>query len=121
MPNETDLFRKAVDHWWTSKKSAHTKKAQGGTRDDNLHGKTMVGFAQCIGDFLADLGVRREHIFSGGHLTKTPSILPSYFRPSKNWDLIVVGNSRFHAASGDSGDGPMLYAAIEFNRFLPMA
>lgn len=46
-------------------------------------------------------------------MTGIPSILPSYFRPSKNWDLIVVANSRFHAASGDSG-GPVLYAALEF-------
>lgn len=73
----------------------------------------MDGFAAVICDFLISLSVRPEHIFSGGHLTKTPSILPSYFRPSKNWDLIVLANSRFHRASGDNGN-PVLYTAMEF-------
>lgn len=59
------------------------------------------------------LGVKPEHVFSGGHLSTSPAILPSYFRPSKNWDLIVCANSRFHPARGDSG-GPILYAAVEF-------
>ncbi len=110
---ETDLFYKAIKHWWASKKGAAPKKAQGGTRDANLHGKTMDGFAEAIRDFLIGLNVKPEHIFSGGHLTATPSILPSYFRPSKNWDLIVLGGSRFHPAPRDSG-GPVLYVAVEF-------
>ena len=79
----------------------------------NLHGKTMDGFATTIGDFLVGLGVNPAHFFAGGHLSTTPSILPSYFRPSKNWDLIVLANSRFHPAKGDAV-GPVLYAAVEF-------
>ncbi len=110
---ETDVFHGAVRHWWRSKKSAKSKKPQGGTRDANLHGKTMNGFAESIADFLVELGVNPEHIFAGGHLSKAPSILPSYFRPSKNWDLIVLANSRFYPAKGDAG-GPVLYAAVEF-------
>jgi Restriction endonuclease XhoI len=112
-PAETELFHQAVKHWWSSKKAAKSKKAQGGTRDVNLHGKTMDGFASTLRDFLVGLGVKPQHIFSGGHLTKTPSILPSYFRPSKNWDLIVLANSRFHPAKNDPA-GPILYAAVEF-------
>lgn len=111
--SESDLFHKAVQHWWASKKSAVPKKAQGGTRDANLHGKTMDGFALAIRDFLIGLNVKPEHIFAGGHLTSTPSILPSYFRPSKNWDLIVLANSRFHSAKGDKGE-PVLFGAVEF-------
>jgi hypothetical protein len=111
---ETDLFHSAVQHWWTSKESAQITKSQGGTRDANLHGKTMDGFASVIRDFVVGLGVKPDHVFAGGHLTRTPSILPSYFRPSKNWDVVILGNSRFHAALGDSGNGPTLYAAVEF-------
>jgi len=110
---ETDFFHKAIKHWWASKKSAKTQKPQGGTRDANLHGKTMDGFAATLREFLVGLSVRPEHIFAGGHLTATPSILPSYFRPSKNWDLIVLTNSRFHPAKGETGT-PTLYAAVEF-------
>ncbi len=110
---ETEIFHKAIRHWWASKKSVAPKKAQGGTRDSNLHGKTMDGFALAIRDFLIGLNVKPEHIFSGGHLSTSPSILPSYFRPSKNWDLVVLANSRFHSAKGDKGE-PILYAATEF-------
>ena len=111
--SETELFHKAIEHWWASKESAAPKKAQGGTRDANLHGKTMDGFARVIRDFLIGLNVNPEHIFAGGHLTTAPSILPSFFRPSKNWDLIVLANSRFHSAKGDNRE-PVLYAATEF-------
>lgn len=113
MPAETEIFRSAINHWWKSKSSAKSKQTQGGARDANLHGKTMDGFAQTIRKFLVGLGVKPEHIFAGGHLSTTPSILPSYFRPSKNWDLIVLANSRFHPAKGDPA-GPVLYAAVEF-------
>jgi hypothetical protein len=57
--------------------------------------------------------VKSEHIFSGGHLSTSPAILPSYFRPSKNWDIIVLANSRFHSSKPHT-DGPILYAAVEF-------
>lgn len=111
--SETDLFHQAIQHWWASKKSASPRKSQGGTRDANLHGKTMDGFAIAIRDFLLGLNVHPEDIFAGGHLTATPSVLPSYFRPSKNWDLIVLANSHFHCRKGQRGE-PVLYAAIEF-------
>lgn len=110
---ETDLFHDAIKAWWDSKRNAKAKKTQGGTRDVNLHGKTMDGFATTLRNFVVGLGVKPEHVFAGGHLTTTPSILPSYYRPSKNWDFIVVGNSRFHRAEGDAG-GTVLYAAVEF-------
>ncbi len=111
--SETDLFHEAIRYWWDSKKNVFPKRIQGGTRDANLHGKTMDGFACAIQDFLIGLNVKPEHIFAGGHLTATPSILPSYYRPSKNWDLIVLEKSRFHPRKGENGD-PVLYAAIEF-------
>jgi hypothetical protein len=111
--SETDLFHKAIRHWWASKKNASPKKTQGGTRDASLPGKTMDGFASTIRDFLIGLNVKPEHIFVGGYLTATPPILPSYYRPSKNWDLIVLEKSRFHPRKDENGD-PVLYAAIEF-------
>ena len=119
-PLETDLFHQAIRYWWNSKKNAKKKartgkarKSQGGTRDVNLHGKTMDGFAAALREFLCALGVSPGHIFSGNHLSTTPSILPSYFRASKSWDLIVVANSRFHSKSAGMPE-PVLYAAVEF-------
>jgi hypothetical protein len=57
--------------------------------------------------------VRREHIFTGGHIGGSPAILPSDFRPSKNWDLVVIANSRFHGGESSHGE-PVLYCAVEF-------
>jgi len=128
MASETELFHNSIKHWWDAKKSSATKKAakkvakkgakgkksQGGTRDENLGGGTMDGFALVIRNFLVDLGVDPAHIFAGGHLTKTPSILPSFFRPSKNWDIVVIGGSRFHSLPRLGTSTPTLYAAVEF-------
>jgi hypothetical protein len=110
---ETQIFHNAICHWWISKKNSKGNVSQGGTRGENLAGKTMDGFEKIIREFLADLGVKPEHIFGGAHLSKAPSIIPSLFRPSKNWDLVVIGNSRFHSSAEDTGP-TTLYAAIEF-------
>lgn len=114
---DTEFFHDAVNHWWASKRASQKKKgkkrAQGGTRDDNLAGKTMDGFASALTEYLVRLGVNREHIFTGGQFAKRPALLPSFFRASKNWDLVVIANSHFHSAKGDTGN-PMLYVAIEF-------
>jgi len=115
-PPETALFHKAIKHWWDSKReksAANARKSQGGTRGENLHGKTMDGFAELLREFLISLNVNPGHIFSGSQFSGSPSILPSYFRPSKNWDLIVVSNSRFHRNASDEGD-PVLFVSIEF-------
>lgn len=110
---ETEIFKSAVSSWWASKSGAKPTRAQGGTRDQNLHGKTMNGFTDTIREFLIGLGVEERHIFAGAQLGGAAPVLPSYFRASKNWDLIVVSNSRFHSSSKDSGK-PTLYAALEF-------
>lgn len=133
---ETELFHDAIKAWWDSKKSASletdlgstnnkgTKKRQGGSRDSVTHGKSMDGFTDALREYVIALGVKPEHIFPSPRRdpVKPPSkksekrgsgVLPSYFRPSKNWDFLIVGGSRFYPAPGDVGE-PILYAAVEF-------
>ncbi len=110
---ETDLFHSAIDYWWKSKSGTKARNPQGGTRDANLHGKTMDGFSATIREFLIGLNVKTEDIYFGGQMTTRSAILPSYFRPSKNWDLIVLANSRFYSSEKKTGS-PVLYAVIEF-------
>lgn len=119
-PYHETTFKAAIEHWWNSKRknTGGVGKSQGGTRDSNLAGDTMDGFRDAIIDHLVRVGVDRADIFSGGHLAAIPANLPSYFRASKNWDVLVCKNSVFKRLSGDSAntqhEEPQLIAAIEF-------
>jgi hypothetical protein len=115
-----DVFRPAVAHWWNSKttNTDDISRSQGGTRDSNLRGDTMDGFRDVIITHLKDAGISEDDIFAGSQLSRLASNLPSYFRASKNWDLIVVKNSLFKHLDQNllrKPDGePQLLAAIEF-------
>lgn len=77
----------------------------------------MNGFRDTVIHELTKLGVSRDDIFSGGNFSPVPANLPSYFRASKNWDVIVCKNSRFKSmSSAASIDAPLpqLILAIEF-------
>lgn len=112
--SETVLFQSAVSHWWKFKKKGQGESKQGGSRDQNLSGKNLDGFIATIRAFLIELGVDRDDIYVGGHFSRTGAILPSTFRPSKNWDIIVVSNSRFCSVKRSASSAPILHAAIEF-------
>lgn len=106
------VFRNAVSAWWDSKErnSQKIKLSQGGTRDGSLAGDTMDGFHKVIVDYLVNIGVDENDIFYGSHLSDKCANLPSHFRASKNWDIVVCKNSRFKGNS----EPPTLIAAIEF-------
>ncbi len=48
----------------------------------------MNGFVETLISHMARVGIRREWIFTGRK--GSPTILPGYFRASKEWDLVVV-------------------------------
>lgn len=118
MPKES-VFQSAIQAWWNSKdkNSSDIKASQGTGRDANLRGDTMDGFRIVIEEFLVSLGVDREDIFYGSYLSpKRSGVLPSYFRATKNWDVVVVKRSHFKRleAPGRISDPPELVIAIEF-------
>jgi len=53
----------------------------------------MVGFCELITHLLVDAGIAPEHIFSRQSLE-----LPGFFRPTKEWDLLVVREGQLIAA-----------------------
>ena len=110
------IFRSAIDHWWRSKGSNKATRPQGGTRDSNLRGDTMDGFRDTLIDALiSQAGVDRRDIFIGSHLSKCPSNLPSFFRASKNWDVVVCKRALAHQLErGAYQKSEALIAAIEF-------
>lgn len=119
MSGNSRVFIDAVQHWWASKDKNRkdTGDTQAGTRGSNLRGDTMDGFRSEIRAKLIAAGVSPDDIFSGGQFSALPSNLPSYFRASKNWDLLVCKNSvykRFAMESSRPAPIPQLIAAIEF-------
>ncbi len=91
-------IKKAVQHFWDTrqKQSISRKKKDQGTRSSVTAGKQLDGFVNLMVKVALDLGISKEFIH-----TKRCT-LPGYFRPSKNWDLLIINRRK------------QLIAAIEF-------
>jgi hypothetical protein len=90
--------RQAVSDYWVTRKSQKERQSNGGKSDQGLRGAVtggaqMDGFIELFADILADSGVGREFIFR-----KKAMELPGFFRPTKEWDLLVVKNETLIAA-----------------------
>ena len=93
-----NLFVKAVRQFWRIReKQSRTQKLEGksdqGSRSAVTGGKQMDGFARELIELLVSCGLPREAIF-----TSSKVALPGYFRPTKEWDMIVVLRGRLIAA-----------------------
>jgi len=92
---ETELG-KAVKHFWKTR--THQKKRQGaetgrkdaGNRGAVTGGKHADGFVNLIAHIVSDAGLPDATIFT---TQKTQRTLPGYFRPTKEWDLVIVSGS----------------------------
>jgi hypothetical protein len=92
---------KAVKHFWKTR--ADQKKRQGsgsglkdaGNRSAVTGGKHADGFVKLIAAIVRDAGLPDAVI----HTTaKTSRTLPGYFRPTKEWDVVVVSGNDLIAA-----------------------
>jgi hypothetical protein len=88
----------AITNFWgkrTSDSSASKAGArlQGGNRDAVLGGKTMAGFQEVIRSVATHCGLPPESVVTGGKQTT----LPGFFRPTKNWDTLVLHERRLIA------------------------
>jgi len=81
---------KAIQHFWTIRTNQHkTQGATSGVKDYGNRGavtggKHLDGFISLLADILSESGLPNSSI----HTRKTT--LPGYFRPTKDWDLVVV-------------------------------
>ena len=81
---------KAVQHFWKVRTQQHEKqgpatgKKDAGNRSDVTGGKHLDGFLQLLTELLSEAGLPDSAI----HTRATT--LPGYFRPTKDWDLVVV-------------------------------
>lgn len=82
---------KAVAHYWQTRESqgkkqgAKTGQKDAGARAAVTGGAQMDGFILLLCDLIQEAGVASEHIFHKQCLQ-----LPGFFRPTKEWDLLVV-------------------------------
>ncbi len=97
------LLPRAIKHFWKARKRAAKKqKTRGasdrGNRASVTAGKNMDGFVRLVHRLVADNGVPNADVFTRGRPKLT---IPGFYRPTKNWDLLVVS-------------GKCLLAAVEF-------
>jgi len=84
---------KAVASYWSTRHSQSTKQTTSGQRDQGARsavtgGAHMDGFVSLITGLIREAGIRDEHMFQNTALE-----LPGFFRPTKEWDLLVVRDS----------------------------
>jgi hypothetical protein len=90
--------QKAIATYWRirlnqSKKQKSTDRADQGARSDVTGGAHMDGFVDLISDLIEQLGIQSHCIHRSSKLE-----LPGFFRPTKEWDLLVVKDGQLIAA-----------------------
>ena len=91
----------AVRHFWQTRNEQHlsqgsrTGQRDTGNRTAATGGKQLDGFRRVFVEALRGVGVPAECIFTDGRAFVT---LPGYFRPTKQWDLLVVFEQKLLAA-----------------------
>ena len=87
----------AVAHFWQVRTRQHaeqggvTGRKDAGNRSAVTGGKHLDGFIDLLADVLADCGVPSAAIHANA------TTLPGWFRPAKNWDLVVVDHGQLVA------------------------
>jgi hypothetical protein len=98
---------KAVAYFWQTRQSQVEKQKQTGSTDQGFRGAVtggaqMDGFISLITETIASAGIDKQHIYFQQSLE-----LPGYFRPTKEWDLLVVkDNQLIIALEAKSQVGP---------------
>jgi len=94
---EYKLFE-AVSHYWLTRKAQKDKQKKRGVSDAGLRsavtgGAQMDGFIKLFKDLIIEGGLDCQHIFE-----KKALELPGFFRPTKEWDLLVIKNDQLIVA-----------------------
>jgi hypothetical protein len=93
-----DRTKDAVAHYWQTrtaqrKKQEETGKADQGLRSAVTGGAQMDGFIDLFMELITHAGTPPSYIFR-----KKAVELPGYFRPTKEWDLLVVRDNKLIVA-----------------------
>lgn len=89
-----ERIRQAVRHFWKTRRSQQKKQKAAGRKDQGARsavtgGAQMDGFVGLFSDIIEDCGIGKSCVFRKSRLE-----LPGFFRPEKQWDLVVVKGGR---------------------------
>ena len=89
---------KAVAHYWQTRKAQREKQKKRGVSDAGLRsavtgGAQMDGFIRLFTEIIVEAGMNEKYVFRKRLLE-----LPGFFRPTKEWDLLVVKNGHLVVA-----------------------
>jgi hypothetical protein len=95
-----DMMREAIRHFWSARTEAAQRQKERGGRDQGNRagvtaGKNMDGFIAMARQIIIDNGIQNAEVYTQ---EKTECTVPGFYRPTKNWDLLVVGRNRLLAA-----------------------
>lgn len=93
-----DRVSNAIKYFWEvrtqqdKKQGSATGKKDAGNRSAVTGGKHLDGFINLLAALLSEAGLPDSTIH------KTATTLPGYFRPTKDWDLVVVADGQLLAS-----------------------
>lgn len=90
LDNLDDRFQQAVQSFWDARATSQEKQREGGKIDAGTRGAVTAGTQMgalevLLTDVLLEAGIGGHHI-----RVRTGLELPGYYRPQKQWDLLVV-------------------------------
>jgi hypothetical protein len=96
--NLEEMIGAAVSHYWDTRLSQQQKQQKSGKVDYGLRGAVtggaqMDGFIELFTRLITSTGLNANFVQRKGSLE-----LPGYFRPTKEWDLLVVKDGKLIAA-----------------------
>ncbi len=85
---------KAIAQYWRTRRRQQQKQAKSGRADQGARsavtgGAQMDGFMSLISNLIIEAGARESDIFHNKRLE-----LPGFFRPTKEWDLLLVKDNQ---------------------------
>jgi len=98
MNNIENHISDAVAHYWQTRKTQREKQKKRGVSDAGSRsavtgGAQMDGFIRLFTEIIVGSGIDEGYVFRKKRLQ-----LPGFFRPTKEWDLVIVKNGHLIAA-----------------------
>lgn len=89
-----DRLKKAIAFYWQTRQNQSKKQKDQGNSDQGARGAVTGGahmneIIKLLTEIIVETGISRDCIFHNKHLE-----LPGFFRPSKEWDLLVIKNNQ---------------------------